>query len=148
MKAYKHILLATDFSKSSEKAARRAVRLAGCSDAKINLLHVIEYFLENRKPTQSVIGKNREQLEQLSKHIEYQSAILLERVSRGPANDEIIRVANEIKADLIVIAACHKKNLTKLAAGSTTKKVVDNAPCDVLVVSAQRRLNAVTAVIA
>ena len=47
MKTYQHILLATDFSDAGEAAARRAVELAGCCDAKLSLLHVVDYFPED-----------------------------------------------------------------------------------------------------
>ncbi len=41
MKAYKHILIATDFTKCSEEAAKRAVDLARRFNAKLTFLHVI-----------------------------------------------------------------------------------------------------------
>lgn len=147
MQSYKHILLATDFSQRSEKAARKAVGLAGYFNAKITLLHVVEHFPEEstmqmpppeNKSSRQLIGEEtHEQLEQFSKRIEHHGAILLVRMSIDAAKEVIIEVANEIKADLVVIAAHDKKEMIVLPSSTTTTQtVVDKARCDVLVVKA------------
>jgi nucleotide-binding universal stress UspA family protein len=47
---------------------------------------------------------------------------------------EIIRAAQEIKADLIVMASHGHSRLAEILLGSTTDRVVQRAPCSVLVV--------------
>lgn len=150
MKAYKHILLATDFSKSSEEAALKAVALAGYYNAKLTLLHVVESYADNlsgmgmpsdnEKSIQSIIDNNRVRLERLSQRIEHYGAILLTRISMDSAKEEIIHVANEIKADLIVTGK-HNANHSSEIPLSTVDAMIHKAPCDVLVIKPTMRVS-------
>ncbi len=144
MKAYQHILLATDFSELSEEAARKAVILAGHFNAKLTLLHVVEYFPEdmpvqmvppeNSDPAQYVIDQNSLRLEQFAKSIQDFNTIPLVRLAMGGAEDEIIKVAREIKADLIVTGTHGRSGVSTLH-NSTANEVMCKAPCDVLAVN-------------
>lgn len=143
MKAYKHILLATDFSAYSENAAKRAVSLAREFNALFTLLHVIEYFPENMPvdivppedadPASYVIDESRDKLKKLAEKLQYDSAILLVRTTTGSARHEIVSVGSDVKADLIVTATHGHNGISKLI-GSTAEGVVHSAPCDVLVI--------------
>jgi nucleotide-binding universal stress UspA family protein len=55
-------------------------------------------------------------------------------LEHGDAAGGIVRVAEEQKMDLIVIATFGKTGWRRLAFGSVTEKVVRQAPCAVLVV--------------
>jgi nucleotide-binding universal stress UspA family protein len=52
----------------------------------------------------------------------------------GDAADEIVRVAQESGADLIVLGARGLNPLKRLVLGSVSTNVLHRAPCDVLVV--------------
>jgi nucleotide-binding universal stress UspA family protein len=52
----------------------------------------------------------------------------------GDAADEIVRVAEESGADLVVLGARGLNPLKRLVLGSVSTKVLQRAPCDVLVV--------------
>lgn len=54
-------------------------------------------------------------------------------IASGPAGDEVLRVAKEIGADLIVIGS-HRPRARDLLLGSTATEVVRRAACSVLVV--------------
>ncbi len=143
MKAYQHILLATDFSRFGEIAARRAVDLAGHFNAMLTLLHVVEHFPEARSIRQYspniedlagyLEGQCRKQLEQLARRIQYHAAVLIVRVVPDAAKYEIIRVAREIRANLIVTGP-YGKGGTSALLGSTAEGVLLQAPCEVLIV--------------
>ncbi len=47
MQAYRHILVATDFSEFSEPAAQRAAELAQRYGADLTLIHILEHFPED-----------------------------------------------------------------------------------------------------
>ncbi len=51
---------------------------------------------------------------------------------RGVVHDQVVRIANRIHADLIIMAAC-KKPLERYFLGSNTRKVMADAKCSVLV---------------
>jgi nucleotide-binding universal stress UspA family protein len=52
---------------------------------------------------------------------------------------EIIRAAADLKADLIVISSHGHSRLAEILLGSTTDRVVQKAPCSVLVVRPERK---------
>lgn len=146
MKAYQHILLTTDFSKFSEGVAEKAVNLAGHFNAKITLLHVVEHFPEDKSvdvpkdvapedidPFKYVIAQNRCRLEEFAHAIPGFQVIPMVILSMETAEDEIIKVAKEIKADLIVIGE-HGENGVSVLPATNTKTIEQKAPCDVLVV--------------
>ena len=146
MKAYQHILLTTDFSKFSEEVAKKAANLAGHFNAKITLLHVAEHFPEDMPadlvapedvdPTKYVMDQNRNQLEEFIKSIPNFSAIPMVSLSMHGAEDEIIKVAREIKADLIIIGS-HGGNNFSVVPWVNADEVKQKAACDVLVVHAE-----------
>ena len=118
METYKHIQIATDFTEFSKKAADRAVNLARLCNAELTLLQVVEQFQkylsylsiewtrpENGDHWMFATGHSQERLEQLSKRIGYSKTKLLTRVTQESAKHEIVRVAREIKADLVVTGA-------------------------------------------
>jgi nucleotide-binding universal stress UspA family protein len=52
----------------------------------------------------------------------------------GQAADEIVRIATEAKAHLVVLGARGLSTVKRLVLGSVSTKVLHEAPCDVLVV--------------
>jgi nucleotide-binding universal stress UspA family protein len=59
-------------------------------------------------------------------------------VTRGKAYKEILRVAAERQADLIVLGVHGRNALDRLVFGSTTEQIVRRATCAVLAVPAPR----------
>jgi nucleotide-binding universal stress UspA family protein len=54
------------------------------------------------------------------------------RLAEGDAAAEIVRVADEIKADLVVMGTHGRTGLGRLLMGSVAEQVVRKAPCPVL----------------
>ena len=55
-------------------------------------------------------------------------------IREGDAAEEILRYADEIEADLIVVGSRGLSTFGKLLVGSVSQKVINNANCSVLVV--------------
>jgi nucleotide-binding universal stress UspA family protein len=68
----------------------------------------------------------------LGKHV--QGELL---VREGPAADEVLQVAREKNADLIVMATHGRTGVRRLLLGSVTEKVIHTAPCPVLAVRSE-----------
>jgi len=139
---YKHVLAATDFSDLGSKALLRAADLAVELEAKLTLLHVVgEADTPNAMYGAHEARQIVERLEQAHNAARGQMAadaphceVALE-VRVGNASDQILQLAVEKQADVIVIASNGQKGLTRWLLGSTADRVVRGADCDVLVVS-------------
>ena len=141
MAIYSHILLATDFSRDSGNVMAKGVALARLHNARLSLLHVVEYsgamysgelpladnldieermVLEAEQKLQAFITQN--QLENTRHFVEV-----------GIPKHEIVRVAREQQADLIVLGS-HGRHGLQLLLGSTANGTLHLAACDVLAV--------------
>lgn len=141
--AYKHILLAVDFSPATEPTARRAMELAQRYDARLSLIHVVEYLpvpLDNELMLPPLAGVE----EQLMENARRRLAQLAERldivdapryVELGSTKLEILRVAEMERVDLIVVGSHGRHGLARML-GSTASAVLHGAHCDVLAVRA------------
>lgn len=140
------ILLPTDFSECGNFALSYAASLARTFKATIICLNVIEPIVPTvgySGMTESMpIADITEQLEdsaerELPKLAECDDCAGLnvdEVVVHGDAAAEIVRVAKERGADLIVIASHGRTGLGRILFGSTAEAVVRHAHCPVLVV--------------
>ena len=143
MNAPKTIMLTTDFSETSRKAIQPAATLARTYGAKILLVHIGDLFptapLENPPIDFQAVEKRQREMacEELSRFAaEYLPKDLeVERiVTLGVTHMEILRLAEEHRADLIVMATHGRGFISHLVLGSTTERVLHGARCPVLVV--------------
>lgn len=141
MVPYSDILLATDFSDTAGRAADHARVLADAFDARLHLLHVIEEFgywesfdlkhFPSPDVSEELASNARIALESLFDGDEPKTEV---HVREGKPFVEIIRVAKEISADLVVLGSHGLSGLSETLFGSTAEKVARKAPCAVLVV--------------
>jgi nucleotide-binding universal stress UspA family protein len=75
-------------------------------------------------------------LEKTGESLRNQGAIVNTRVSTGNATEEILKAADEIKADMIAMSTHGRSGLRRLAFGSITDKVLHGASIPVLIVRA------------
>lgn len=133
---YKHILIPTDFSKHSRRAADKALKLRTLFDARLTVVHVVNYLLPAFVSAQSedtsavqIIERATNYLAEWAQETGLDSAEQL--VSTGPAGREIIATAEARDIDLIIIGTSGEGGMKRLL-GSTTSAVMHHAPCDVL----------------
>lgn len=141
MNSYKYILLATDFSRPAEAAAKRAAEIAKCSGARLCLLHVIDHFPEDapndwiapedNDPSSYLTERSMKALEQLCSQIEYDNIKTHIILSEYSAAHEITEYAKQNDVDLIVSGYYGRHGITSVL-GSTTSAVMQRAECDVL----------------
>ena len=136
------ILLATDFSFASKKAASYAKALARHFSAVVELAHVFDPSVV-RTYEDALIGlpinerrkTNAESLERLRDDFA-SSGIDTRTVSpegNRPAS-ELLRIAKERDVDLIVTGTQSKWGVERLILGSTAEQIIRNAQCTVLTV--------------
>lgn len=135
---YRHILFATDFAKDSSHVARKAESITKQFDAKLSVVHIVEplpayaygYLGQVDVETQ-VVDEAKHELVKLAKKLEIPENHQFIRI--GIAKHEILTLAKEIKADLIVVGSHGHAGLSQLL-GSTATSIIHGAHCDVLTV--------------
>ena len=142
----KKVLFCSDFSENSEPAKKVAVEYAVAFGADLLLAHVVDwsglpYYGES-------LG---EQLDQILEHTERTSMARLEELAKECANmgaktqifcrtgltaREIVSLANEQSADLIVLGTHGRTGVRHLVMGSVARSVLKTAHRPVLIVEA------------
>lgn len=139
----KTIMLTTDFSETSRRAIEPAAMLARTYGAKILLVHVgdlIPMVVMQHHPIdfQAILEGQREQARKDLSRFAAENMpqdLEVERISTlGVPHIEILRLAAERRADLIVMATHGRGFISHLVLGSTTERVLRSAPCPMLVV--------------
>jgi nucleotide-binding universal stress UspA family protein len=146
---FKHVLVTTDFSELGDHAVGHAFRVAADHGAEVVLCHVIETMptpnplYAHYYSTELFRPEIRQQIEQQARDA------LLERVPKegtlgavphrelvveGDAVSQILQVARDEKADLLVIATHGRTGVKHLLLGSVVERVVRGAHCPVLVI--------------
>ncbi len=146
---FKRILVTTDFSEAGDHAVAHAFRMAADHGAEVLLCHVIETLVAPNPlyayyyPTELLSPEIRTRAESDARQA------LLQRVPQEPPlsdvahstvvvhgmpADEIIRAAEQQRADLIVIATHGHTGLKHLFLGSVAERVIRHVHCPVLVV--------------
>jgi nucleotide-binding universal stress UspA family protein len=140
----KTILLTTDFSDTATRAIEPALALARRFGARIVLTFVeedrlpplvVEYMAVGVEDVMSQqVDRARERLEEYAAtHLEGQEGLEL-IVGVGTAHVEIVRLAEEKEADLVVMATHGRGFISHAILGSTAERVLRRSPCPVLVV--------------
>jgi nucleotide-binding universal stress UspA family protein len=140
--ALKSIVCPVDFSESSMGALQCAVSLAEESDGRLTVLHVADALSPHDLPVfefQNIAEFQAESDRRLRQRLAdfvpgaaRAYCTIEEHVTSGKPWREILRVAEEQKADLIVIGVRGRSTAGRLMFGSTTEQVVRQAVCPVL----------------
>ena len=139
MKKYRHILCTTDFSKSSKHALQEAKFLEDITKAKLTLAHFVEPIIPNiyydippTDETDGLIKNAKKRMEALRQDHQLSNANII--VDSGSAKMSIVKLAEKLKIDLIIIGKHGHHDFIERFLGSTSNYVVNHAACDVLIV--------------
>lgn len=144
MISLKKILVPTDFSESARHALVYGCSFAREYRAELLLLHVVEdiavSYASDLFPVpmahvfQELSGYAKTELQKLVEEARGKGLSARELLAQGRPSSEILRIAKEETVDLIVLGTHGKGVLDQALFGSTTERVVRNAPCPVLTV--------------
>jgi nucleotide-binding universal stress UspA family protein len=140
---YRTIVCPTDGTEISGKSLKHAAYLSKVSGARITLLHITEKWhraghLVTNSPEWDTIHKEwlsegRAVLESAAEKLKTLGAAHVDTILReGDASHEIVAVAEERGADLIIMSTHRYSPIGKLFAGSITDNVTRKSPCPVL----------------
>ena len=143
------ILLATDGSEEAELAALRAVELADATDSELHVVHVgvVPIFLQSYPGTLGYYGKLHEQIEEESRQLLRKQSLWVKaaggtvagaHLRMGQVDLEIVALAEELGADLIVMGSRGLGGVKRALMGSVSDSVVRHVHCPVLVVRQEK----------
>lgn len=140
--SFKRIVVATDFSETSERALDLGLEVAQKFDAELTLVHTWE------APSYSYGGGVFLPVD-LVTPIEHAAAAQLEKahsalklrfpraksmLRTGPAWEEVLNAAAQLQADLLVLGTHGRRGLSRALLGSVAERVVRMATIPVLTV--------------
>ena len=141
---FRHILVPTDGSEPATTAGKFAIRLAVAQRARITFVYVVDTSVANE--LQDLSGKTAQQVVQElertgQRHLDYlvrrataAQLTVAHHIRKGTPSAEIAELAGEQGVDLIVIAQVGHRGPRRILIGNVTERVIETAPCPVLVV--------------
>ena len=141
------ILAAVDTSPGASRVVETAARLArrNWQHAQLNILHVYKTGLFDRPPPGG--GHASELQAEARNYLDYHVRMARRQTTVpvtgqfvvGDPTDEIVRVADSLSADMVVMGTHDSVGLERLLLGSVAEAVVRRARCSVLVVRSKDR---------
>jgi len=140
------ILVPYDFSDAAKKALDYASFLAKRTNGEILLVHVLEGVLGASEPLyieapinspivyeNDIIDKCKTDLTVIAQKLQETGPVKITTVTRaGSAHAKIVKIANAVKADLIVMGTHGMSGFRRFILGSNTTRVISEATCPVL----------------
>ena len=141
---FHHILAPINGSQSSVTAGRLAVQLTALHKARITFVYVVDdTVVEELAGVSGRVAKRVQSELELSgqRFLDYLSCLASEAdltssqvIRHGVPYREITNLAREQGVDLIVIGQVGSRGPRRILIGSVTERVIEHAPCPVLVV--------------
>ena len=141
---FTHILVPVDGSESSINAGRLAIQIAATHQVKITFVCVVDQIVaeELAGATSRSLDETRHELEIKGGHyLDYLSRLAGNRglyteqvIRHGIPHREIADLARELGVDLIAIGRTGRHGAQRIHIGSVAERVIECAPCPVLVV--------------
>jgi len=141
MKGYKKILIAVNGSK---EVLRNGLKLAQDESCWVTVVKVIPSYegdlnLTGIKNIGDVLSSGADKdIAEIREIADSERALIKTRLEEGEVDKKILEVAEDEKCDLIIMGTKNKKRnwLKKLFGKNVLEKVINRAPCPVLVVAA------------
>ncbi len=135
----KRIAVPTDFSETANNAIEHAVDIAKRFGADLMLIHVLEtgayqgIFSPSKKTEYHELELAQEKLQEDAHQLEQSTGLnVSQEVVSGRIYEEIVRISNEMNADLIVMGTHGSSGWAEFFVGSNAFKVVTQSACPVL----------------
>lgn len=137
---FKKVLIATDGSKFSSAAEKKAIDFARSYGGELHVISVVdvpaELYAESPKTVDELISKAKGYVDSVKKDAESSGVKTQVIVREGETYRIIADTASELGADIIIMGSHGRTGLKRLLMGSVTAKVIGHTPCPVLVVKA------------
>ncbi len=146
----KKIICPTDFSEHSCEAVKAANELASLFVAELILVHIVKPIVYPAIASQGIdsyvsasvtdaVGEADRKMDKIVREIISEEVKRRSIIHCGNPPEEIVRIASDENADVIVMGTHGLTGWRHLIFGSTAEKVVKQAPCVVITIPAQQR---------
>lgn len=147
---FKRIIVPIDFSDCSRKALEYAIATAKAHNSKLTILHVYEEsFIEpyvNAANSEEEAGEIMKEIEFVNeiKYDEFLKTVDLSGVEyekllkKGVPETDIVEIAMEQQANLIVMGTHGRSGIKHILIGSTSEEVVRAVHCDIIIVKPEK----------
>lgn len=138
---FQKVVVATDFSRSAQRAAERAARLLSPAGGRLILLHVVppeipaEYLVAVEGEARAALVNVKRRLALTARKAGNRKLAVVPVVRVGLPWLEIVRLARSEKAGLIVLGRHGRRVIRDLFLGATAEKVIRKSSVPVLVVN-------------
>ena len=142
------ILIAVDDSSYSDQAVKYGVLLAKNMGSKITLVHVDEIPISSPYSADPLLNESPAMIPELMHIQEEASKLLFKKIKEqhgdvvemstvtkiGRAQDEILSVADDCKADMIILGTHGRTGFDHFISGSVSESVARKAKCPILII--------------
>jgi nucleotide-binding universal stress UspA family protein len=134
------ILLPVDGSEHAGRAANYAAKMASMMTAQLLLLHCHRPFPVKlgepyfQKAIDKIMHQAADLLSPLQQLFVEQGLVCSELILEGPPGEKICEIARIESCEMIIMGSRGRSDLKGLLLGSVTHRVLQQAPCPVLVV--------------
>lgn len=143
--SFRKILVPVDFSDCSLEAVEYAANLAAQFSASVTLLHVLEpvaygldFTLLHADDPARTKSRIQGQMAEMAAALQQKKVTAASQVVGGLPIDGILRSAEALNSDLIVMGTHGHRGVSHLLLGSVVERVVRRAPCPVLAVKSPK----------
>jgi nucleotide-binding universal stress UspA family protein len=142
MQEIKKILIPTDGSECSLRAATFGISFAKLFNAEIYAIYIVDtIILEELARTTAIKDVEKELKEKGERYLNYvvesaeKEGVKAEAIlAKGEPHDQIVFFAKNKDIDMIVMGTYGRRGTKRILIGSVTERVIEYAPCPVLVV--------------
>ena len=135
---YKHILFAADLTQDTDYLIEKVRNLRGLTGATLSLVHVVEplpgynyAYMGIEDVEGQLIEEANQLIAKLAEKLNVPKSSVYVEV--GATKNRILKVADDVKADLITCGS-HGRHGLSLLLGSTANAILHGAKCDVLTI--------------
>ena len=144
---FTHILCPTDLKERALVALKKAVQIAHQFNSRITMLNVHDEFMNKQEREMlrvsfeslkdqyaQVALESREQMRAAIRQLHAEAIQVDYKLLEGKPAKKIVKVAEKLDVDLIVMATDGRDNIKDFVTGTITEHVINHAPCPVLVI--------------
>lgn len=133
-----NILLATDLSSRSDRALDRSLDLRQLWDAKLSVVHAVEFPVWHRETRAWRQAPNR--LEAVRRQVrrnylgEPENSDTLILIEQGNPEQVVLKAVEDLRSDLLVTGVARDEPFSRMVLGNSVSTLIRKAACPVLVV--------------